>query len=181
MYRQKHRHLLTRSDCLRLATTSLIHIETKFLGSDNPLLGLIILSVKTLIQSLGGATEYPIPSGCQVVPLPAKALHKIMLSNGWCIHQCDRVCRSHNVDTVYYLSMLPRQAAPGITHVSCTEAVCSAWSMTTNGLLKHIEPGCRCPMITISSEDVGSIIKNGDIPLVSIHIDTENCVHLKLQ
>jgi hypothetical protein len=106
--RSKRRHLLTRSDFLRLATTSLIHIETKFLRSDNPLLGLITLSVKTLIQSLGGATECPTPSGCQVVPLAAKGLQKIMLSNGWCIHQCDRVCRSHNVDTVYYLSMLPR-------------------------------------------------------------------------
>lgn len=104
----KRRHLLAHSDFLPLATTSLIHIETKFLRSDNPLLGLIILCVKTLIQSLEGATKHPTPSGCQVVPLAAKALQKIMLSNGWCIHQFDRVCRSHNVDTVSYLSMLPR-------------------------------------------------------------------------
>jgi hypothetical protein len=179
--RQKRRYLLTRIDCLNLARTSLTQIESDLLDLDNPAFDRIILSVRLLIQSLDPTPECPIPKDCQVTPPAARALRKIMLDNGWCIHHWDRVCQFHNLETSAYLSLIPRRGGPYITHSSCTEMVCSAWSMSNNGSPKHTTLGCECSMVGVPSDKVSSIIQEGNIPLISIHADGKNRLCLRLE
>jgi hypothetical protein len=163
----ERRHRLTHRHCLEYAGEAINIIETE-LQSDSASLGLIILSVKVLIQSLGGDMGPPIPQGARVVPISTIALEEMILNNGWCKHQWERIGRSLSFDAAHYFSILPRKN-PGITHASCTETVCSAWSKGTNVVPSHVDPACHCDMISVPHEDISSTIRNGNIPLISIH------------
>ena len=172
----KRRHRLTRQDCVNYVWQMIDFIEP-YLPTDSDSLGVIVLSTKVLVQSLGGNLGHPVQQEYSSISISASILKKTLLSRGWCRHHWKQISHSLDFSTAFYLSLLPRTTSK-ITHSSCSEKVCLAWSSTTMAGPKHSGTCNGCEALSVPYKEIGTIILKGEIPLISIS-ENEDGLHLK--
>ena len=106
---------------------------------------------------------------------PFPSLARALLSAGWCIGDITTMNEECDSSTLLYLSTLDQHAL-GRGHERCSaQKGCQAfvvdWALYRT---KHTE-GCsedQCDDIGPSMEEVGAIIRNGDIPLIAMDMST---------
>ena len=134
----------------------------------------VLLSIAILGEALALAFKVtPLSSPVRRWLFPP--LTQALLAAGWCIGDVTAMNRECNSSTLLYLSTLDQHAL-GKSHERCSvEKGCQAsvvdWASYRT---KHIE-GCsedQCDSIGVSVEEVGSILRDGDIPLIAVDTST---------
>ena len=96
-----------------------------------------------------------------------------MLKNGWCCHQIDHLSRIHNLKILSYLATLERSTHRHVDHKHYVNFdFCVAYNIDkATYKTRHIDPNCRCSMLSTPYSDLTKIIRDGKIPLISIEGD----------
>ena len=140
---------------------------------DNPR-SAVLLSIAVLGEALALAFH--------VMPLSSSVRHwlfppltQALLAAGWCIGDVTTMNRECDSSTLLYLSTLDQHAL-GKSHERCSiQKGCQASIVDWDSYrTKHIE-GCstdQCDSIGVSVEEVGSILRDGDIPLIAMDMST---------
>jgi hypothetical protein len=113
---------------------------------------------------------------------------KGFLQLGWCPHQVQRLQKVYTPETLSHLSTLDRRGFRPNNHNACAEAPrCIANNVNLSNYDTAHTPSCSgsCPAIAVDYKTIVSIIREGGVPLVSIHVDPTSTpeipvVHLSL-
>lgn len=182
---RRHQTLLGKAD------EAVGWFEDHCTGTSNELVDLILLSVKVLIYTVArsydcaGDDMFGNLTGTSLYwrhsEAAYRALRAIMLENGWCGHQIQKVVSTFGYQTAYYLARLPRPRSGRLGHKTCTGISCRGWDSKPGAThARHATAGCVCPTISVSSREVAEIIRANKIPLVSIEENVHGSLSLKL-
>ncbi len=182
--RRKRRHVMTLADCLSTSKQKLRSLEPSITRFNSPTIDLIVLSIEILIASLGGTRICDFESTDRQMSPSARLLKRHLLRGGWCIRDCYTMFDLYDIVALYIFAMTRRRTRPSIKHDTCTEALCTAWTILNGSMpsppTSHVTTDCGCDMIGVPTEELTFIISKGGIPLVSIHRDREGNIVLKL-
>lgn len=94
-----------------------------------------------------------------------------MIATGWCPHHVHYLAQKFDEETLQFLSQVSRSPSRLSGHESCaTESWCVAHNVKLNSyVVKHVEEGCQCGMISVDYERLVEIIGRGEVPLVSFN------------
>lgn len=163
------------------AKTSLHALEKLLSTTEYHSLDLVILSIWTLLSWL--VTDEPdMFFGEGEIERPAaRALKRLMIENGWCVYHWSQVRCYHDIETLYYLSTVPRQAETTSKHEQCTESICRGWSVTMDVQVTHTTSVCQCELTSVSTLELCKIIERGDVPVVSMRRGKDGTIALTLK
>lgn len=155
----------------------------------------ILLSIRLLIDSLIIATtefddsvdsftkqqRLPLCKELEGIPPSTSILLDHMVRNGWCIHQANLFCGRFTYAVIYYLASIRRKPSDQ-NHQDCEgEENCVAHNTNPKTYqCRHVKQGCSCQHISISSEDIKAVIKDGGIPLISFTKTRSGCMQHKV-
>ncbi|EXJ71669.1 uncharacterized protein A1O5_05477 [Cladophialophora psammophila CBS 110553] len=133
----------------------------------------VLLSIRVLIDTLqfaclGAKADSIRPHGWGLPEsaLTVQFITRLMTSNGWCIYQINHVLRTFYSPLVWYIAQIQRHYRPEITHDECTRDACTAFNINPNTYqTRHTQPNCSCAFISIPTDEMRRIIKQGGIPL----------------
>ncbi|RAO73246.1 uncharacterized protein BHQ10_009258 [Talaromyces amestolkiae] len=95
-----------------------------------------------------------------------------MIRSGWCPWEIVKArFTGCYVDTIAYLLQLDRKKPTwdNRTHLDCKMTECVAHNIDESTyLMRHVAEGCECDCLQADAEQLQTILKNGDIPLVKI-------------
>ena len=125
----------------------------------------------------------PAPAGPCSERISTKLLEFEMRQKGWCPHQIYQICSSFDYATVYSHSLLNRkvQGQMNDMHQACDRQKCRGNHSDNMKATQHISSQCSCGLIGIVEHELLTIVRKGDIPLVSIHEAPHGCLELRLQ
>ncbi|KAH7078404.1 hypothetical protein FB567DRAFT_533844 [Paraphoma chrysanthemicola] len=99
-----------------------------------------------------------------------------MLENGWCPHQVKHLSELYHHKVFSYLSKLQRSPHRLADHKNCSShEACVAYNTDpTSYTIRHTTPDCACLHVSTPYEDLVQIIRQGDIPLISIEVGSDS-------
>lgn len=107
-----------------------------------------------------------------------------MLANGRCIRQVIHLAHAFDADTFSWLSQWERSSIRQEGHQQCSERGCIAYnSDMAHYETKHATHGCLCDMVSVPYDELVEIIRDGKVPLVSVHAErsgSEQTLQLKV-
>jgi hypothetical protein len=100
----------------------------------------------------------------------AHAAYKHMLSQGWCVHQVDRLAQKYDRATFLYLAKLQRPSIRRGIHERCLQSEhCMAYNTNpTTYKTQHTTAGCACATISVPYVSLLQVIRYGHVPLITI-------------
>lgn len=107
-----------------------------------------------------------------------------MLSNGRCHHQVRHLAETYSLETFSYLASLERSPHRLADHTRCAgHPACIAYNTNpATYKTRHTTERCTCPTVFTPYHDLISILRQGEIPLISIETsgpDTNRAYKLK--
>jgi hypothetical protein len=104
-----------------------------------------------------------------------------MLAQGWCVHQIDYFSRMFDKATFSYIATRVRPPR-GTDHTLCAEmSSCVAYNVDMNNYeTRHVDDTCTCEMMAVPYDQLIKIIEEGDVPLVSIEVNGNGELNLRL-
>lgn len=208
--RQKHSYLSFRATPRLTATkspdrlASILKEATRFselleqqLVDGTGILALISCSIRVLLQELGTA-KYSIHQGNRPstpvapatgprlvaynkarwkVPAPRAIQHQMAIG-GWCPAQIYFLAQKYSCRALFYLSGLRGDSS--VSHNQCTSQRCTANSIDSSYRPKHIVDGCQCAQAGSTSAHIATIIRNGEIPVVSSSFSVTGAPELQI-
>ncbi|KAH7317158.1 hypothetical protein B0I35DRAFT_434660 [Stachybotrys elegans] len=97
----------------------------------------------------------------------------MMEANGWCFHHIRHLSMAHDDKTMLYLAETVGKPRRDVSHDVCRSArSCVAYN-TDMATYKprHATTNCNCSLVETPYDDLVSILRRGDVPLVSIDYD----------
>lgn len=93
-----------------------------------------------------------------------------MMMNGWCFHQVGRLSLKYDLKTFLYLATMERSPLRSVDHQRCIlHESCVAYNTDPSTYRsRHTTADCACLTISVPYESLIKIIRQGNIPLVSI-------------
>lgn len=93
-----------------------------------------------------------------------------MLANGWCCHQVNHLSKIHGLEALSYLATLERSSHRLADHKRCLSSVaCVAYNVDpATYKTRHVAVDCKCLMVSTPYGHLTKIIREGEIPLISI-------------
>lgn len=169
------------------AHEKLFTIESALRDESGTALSMVIASVHVLVSFMRAAIGEPSNRQewphCRSDPsTTGMVLRDFMLAQGWCPHQVRKLLRVFPAHVVNCFALLAR-STHHVTHVRCRLDRCHGWTLSdsaTSAMPKHVEPGCECSILTVSSTDVARIIRRGGIPLISIQETSSGGIDLSV-
>lgn len=167
--------------CIEFAASTSAVFEDSSVGDIAPIptislsVRLLIITLRALLASHGYTTtdhdprSIPLVSGTSKPTPPAQLLMTRMADNGWCPFHIYQLCRSQNYAVTYFVSQLQHPASDGVNHTACSETQSVGKNIKDNYESKHKRDGCGCSMVSIPVNEIIEILRQGGIPLVSIH------------
>ena len=148
--------------------TTALHWVWKYHSSTFPSL-LISMSLALASRKATSApTKKRSPSLALHPPAAARALRASVLRAGWCPFRLKRLCLIANSSALYYLTPLPPNSNPGISHRGCSGDSCTANPVDeTSYMTCPAKMGCTCQLVGTSNDKMLSIIREGSVPLIS--------------
>lgn len=97
-----------------------------------------------------------------------------MPANGWCCHQVNHLSRIHDLEVLSYLATLERSSHRLADHKRCLNSVACVAYNTDRATYKtrHVTVDCKCLMVSTPYDNLTEIIRQGEIPLISIKDST---------
>ncbi|KAI1387775.1 uncharacterized protein F4822DRAFT_407559 [Hypoxylon trugodes] len=138
-----------------------------------------LLSASVLLSSLdGNYPPYYVDHDCHYLEQDfpqTQLLARHMSSLGWCPRHISRICATQPPHIAYFISLLRRWERPRTSHSHYSEKRCVASNINEETYeTVHTTRDCRCSMIGVDESDLERIIRQGNIPIVSVGIDQEN-------
>ena len=175
----RRQHACLVDSCLQLSNTvymAMISGHRSFLTDsslDSPQ-SAVLLSIAVLGEILAHV-NYVISATKSVHSWPFPPLPRALSAAGWCIGDITTMNEECNSSTLLYLSTLDQHTL-GRSHERCSaQEGCQAFSVDWSLYrTKHIG-GCvedRCDDIEPSMEEISSILRDGDIPLITMDVST---------
>jgi hypothetical protein len=137
-------------------------------ATDLPLAYKVLLSIQILFDTICASMNVPISSNVYLndEQLSTELVDILLERAGWCSFQIRKL--PVNIRVRYYLSHLSPFDVK--EHSLCSRELCSAPALEEDKA--HFEPthtsaGCACNEVSISDEDIESIIGQGDVPVLS--------------
>ena len=91
-----------------------------------------------------------------------------MREMGWCPSEIAMLQSRYSVTGRYFACMLRRRGRP-MRHADCTEIICNASQIDDSTYVtQHTTANCQCAHIGVNSLELGSVLKEGKIPRISI-------------
>lgn len=126
-------------------------------------------------------------SSLEIISAQRVGLEDDFLLLGWCPHQVRRLQQVFTPKTLAFLKNIDRRIYRPNNHSICIEAPkCIANNVNLKEYNTAHTPSCvgSCPPLEVDYSAIVTIIRDGGVPLVSIHIDAgsnEEAPHLKLR
>lgn len=122
------------------------------------------------------------------LPVQVQRIKDRMCASGWCPHQVHHLSRRYDLEVLTYLSTLQRPSGRLSGHQRCSSQTgCFAYNtVAPTYRVGHVTDSCSCSMTGIEYKKLIDVIKQGEIPLVSIesvafedHEDYRLAVHAR--
>ncbi|KAI1332624.1 hypothetical protein F5Y16DRAFT_356076 [Xylariaceae sp. FL0255] len=162
-----------------IAWAEIHNLEARGLLSVSPA-GETALAVLILVKSLQIVSEGPsrdegTPQQCE-----SSFLRRQMVDKGWCPHQVYSLFNEHDPLVLSYLAGMDPNRRRNLSHENCSERHCVANNVKLDSGYhqRHVTEACSCDSITVDTETVKNIIKQGGIPLVCVSQETCGTIRL---
>ena len=125
----------------------------------------------------------PMQLDIEVQRISTRFLIGEMREKGWCLNQIFQICRSYDYSTVYYLSLFNRLSptTKDDLHQDCTPHLCKGNNIDRSYTVMHTSPRCSCHLVGVPEHEILAIIRDGGIPLVSIHRAQHGSLEVRVQ
>lgn len=117
--------------------------------------------------------------------IPLQYYKNLMLANGWCHHQVQRLSSSSLCSHRTFSYLASRQRSIRLSdHTRCLDhLMCAAYNTdSATYQTQHVDQRCECPSVRAPNEALLKIIRRGGVPLVSIQDspngDTETTIQV---
>lgn len=144
----------------------------------------ITLSIKVLLESIQTAIcNIERDEGQSIMVtnrvFPTRLTYSRMVEAGWCPKQAAHLA-SYSVIGAHYLAAIQRKSF-GSDHGKCKGSVCVANNVDEKQYkVAHIEDHCQCQFYGPESAKVIKIMKDGNIPLISITVTVDGDPRLQV-
>ena len=138
-----------------------------------------VYTLNHIAQRLGSAN---IPNMPWAKNFFGAAICTQMLKAGWCPSDIERAKdKFMSTQSLYFLSRM-RKNEICREHLTCTASLCSSFQLDlATYQTKHRQPGCRCPDVTPSIDDVATLLRSRKLPLLQVTQKDGNLESLKVE